>query len=142
MDLIRKTGLITAISLCVVAGLFALYEIATNGTGQGFEMASALCGGALFFAAPYAIIPAHSEKVPGKLELLGESCASGFYAIVLIAITFLGLPYLQSIVQSSDAGSGVLTLAGSLVFCAGFAFSLLVHLTGTFTALKKFSISA
>ncbi len=139
MNMVRKTGLAAALICGFAAVVAMLITLAPGSTSDHYELVLALCGGALFFASPYAIIPARKEETGkrDRLELLGELCASAFYACVLIAISVMGFEYILALFQpSADSASGAIPL-GPLVFFAGFVFSLIVHVLATVWVLVE-----
>ena len=139
MNTVRKISLYLGIA-CFLAGCLAggIAFVTSDGTGN-YELALSLCGAALFFAAPYAIIPARKPGVMqrDRLELLGEFCASAFYAGVLIAISIMGFQYIEALYSSSGSPSEPMVQAGFAIFFAGFGASLLIHLAGALLALTE-----
>ena len=140
MNLIRKIGYLVAITCLIFAAAFAAYGY-LNETTALVEFAISLCGAGLFFAAPKAIIPLRSElnQQRDKLDLLGEVCASGFYAGVLLVISIMGLSYIQALFEPASSSTAVLPTLGSAVFLAGFVFSLIAHVMSATSAFISYS---
>jgi len=137
MNTVRKCSVYLGVA-CFIAGcISAAYAFLVQGNNGSYELGLSLCGAALFFVAPFAIIPA--RKADGgnrdRLELLGEFCASAFYAGVLIAISVMGFQYIEALFKSSGPALSVASQAGFAVFFASFAFSLVTHLSGAILVL-------
>ena len=140
MNLIRKFGYLVAIVCLVIAAGFGVYGYLYDASAT-VEFAISLCGAGLFFAAPKAIIPVRSQlnQQRDSLDLLGEVCASGFYAGVLIILSIMGLSYIQALFTPSGSSAEGLSVLGSVVFLGGFVFSLIAHVLSATSALILYS---
>ncbi|MEM7068301.1 MAG: hypothetical protein AAF478_05390 [Pseudomonadota bacterium] len=140
MNTLRKSGYWAAIICGVLAILCALYSLVI-GSSDIWEFAIACCGAGLFFASAKAIIPRYppAGETHDRLDVMGEMCASGFYALVLGTIAYMGLPYIQAIFQPSQTATSGISTMGSIVFFAGFAFSLIAHVASAISALSALS---
>lgn len=138
LDKMRKLGLGISFFLIATASLILClgYFYATH-SGIFIECAVYLYASAAFFASPYMVIMKQREDQHGrdKLDALLEIGSSGFYALALIALFIMAIPYIEGISVNENTGTPWQTIAQGIV-AVSFIFNLLLHCVSALLSAK------
>ncbi len=129
MDNIRKFGLFASIT-CVILAI-TVWVSAKLGIGNEtslFSLVSCLCGAAVFFVAPYTIIPATagdpSKNTSGRWMV--QLFTSGFYLLTLLILLLMSSPAITNAADTAGSADNPLVI-GLFVLGLSFLFSLASH---------------